>query len=60
MRQLLIFVKRYEKQFVQLVMDSSHQEQKRDNADKKKATLKHKNRIFELDTLAVPNSAVMI
>ncbi len=51
MRKLLGFVRKYEKQFVKLVMDSSITEQKRDIVDKKKALDKHLKRISEIDTL---------
>jgi DNA invertase Pin-like site-specific DNA recombinase len=51
LRELLSFVIRHEKQFIQLVMDKSGQEQTRETAAKKKALAKQKHRIEEIDGL---------
>lgn len=51
LRDLLAFISRHEKQFVRLVMDKSKQEQARDASAKKRAAVKHRRRISEIDGL---------
>ncbi len=51
LRELLGFVKQYEKYFVQLVMDKNQTEQRHETEVKKKTLAKHRKRIDELDAL---------
>lgn len=51
LRKLLGFVRRYEKQFVRLVMDSSLTEQNREMQGKRKSLDKLNKRIKEIDTV---------
>lgn len=51
LRKLLGFVRRYEKQFVRLVMDSSLTEQNREMQSKRKSLDKLSRRVTEIDTV---------
>ena len=51
LRELVQYAARNEKRFVRLVMDKSKQEQVRDTAAKKKALVKQRQRIAEIDAL---------
>ena len=51
LRELLRYIPKHENQFARHVMDRSAQEYKRETAAKKKAIVKHRRRISELDTL---------
>ena len=51
LRELLTVIANNEKRFIKLVMDKGMQEQAREMAAKKKALVKHRRRIDELDTL---------